>query len=178
MQLVSLPAEEAAVRRFVTALWLPYRRELAATGLGPALATDVDVVETEVTYRLEQLETDGHRTWVSVGGLPAETPSAQVDLSNGDGTLAGFLSARPGEAPPVFDSPNHVVIADVYVPEPQRGSGLADEMLDRARDHAREIGADALALDVDDENERALAFYENHGFETQRRRMTRPVDRS
>jgi len=45
----------------------------------------------------------------------------------------------------------------------------------RAAQRAREGGYPELTLDVDVENERALAFYEKLGFEPYRHKMAVPV---
>uniref|UniRef100_UPI003CF27A03 GNAT family N-acetyltransferase n=1 Tax=Ligilactobacillus animalis TaxID=1605 RepID=UPI003CF27A03 len=54
--------------------------------------------------------------------------------------------------------------------------GLADRFIDRAVADARERGCGELALDVDVDNKRAIAFYEKRGFENHRRHMTLDVD--
>ena len=46
----------------------------------------------------------------------------------------------------------------------------------RAKRRAAETDCSELVLDVDVDNERALAFYEKMGFETLRRRMRVAVD--
>jgi ribosomal protein S18 acetylase RimI-like enzyme len=42
MEIVRLPTDEAALRRYVESLWLPYHRELERTVDHRALADDVD----------------------------------------------------------------------------------------------------------------------------------------
>ncbi|MFB6219317.1 MAG: GNAT family N-acetyltransferase [Halobacteriaceae archaeon] len=161
MELRRLPAEEDALRRFAEELWLPYHRELAATVEAHALADGVDLVAEEVAFRRERLES-GARAWVAIedGGALA-----------GDAALAGFVTTSVDESPPVFDRPDRLVVGDIYVREPHRGTGLADRLIDRAAERARASGCDELALDVDVDNERAIAFYEKLGFEPRRRRM-------
>jgi ribosomal protein S18 acetylase RimI-like enzyme len=175
MQFVSLPADEAAVRRFSEALWLPYNRTLEATVEGFALvdAPDEEILDEEVEFRLGRLEEESYRLWVAV-----DTDSETVDLAAGDGDFAGFVSTSVDEAPSVFDRPDRLVIGDIFVRDPYRGTGLADELLARARARAEAADCAELALDVDVDNERALAFYEKHGFELHRHRMHAPVDGS
>ena len=55
--------------------------------------------------------------------------------------------------------------------ERYRGTGLAREIVDRARTRARESGCTEMKLEVDVDNDRALAFYEKVGFETVRYTM-------
>ncbi|PSQ16177.1 GNAT family N-acetyltransferase [Halobacteriales archaeon QS_8_69_26] len=179
MQLHELPADEAAVRRYVEELWLPYHRELAATAGRHELADDVDVVEEEVAFRLDTLDDDGHRTWIAVddGELDDDTREEEpVDLAEMDARFAGFVTTDVSEAPSVFDRPDQLRIGDVYVREPYRGEGLARTLVDRVADRAREAGCAEVTLDVDVDNDRALAFYEKLGFETTRRTMAVAVE--
>lgn len=174
-----LPAEETPVRQFVRRLWLPYHRELEATVDDHELA-DVDLVEKELRFRIDRLDADGYRLWIaadggtdeaSSDGAPEGTPFASTA-----GNLIGFISTEIDRSPSVFDRPDRLVIGDVYVREGYRGSGLARVLVARATARAREAGCDELALDVDVDNDRAVAFYEKLGFETRRHRMTVAVE--
>lgn len=169
MKLVALPAEEDAVRRYTEDLWIPFNRELEGVVEEFALAEDVDVVDEEVEFRLDRLDSEGYRGWVAVDGLPEGT--GDVDLATVDADLAGFLLTSVDEAPTVFDQPDRLVIGDIYVREQYRGEGLARDLVDRAAERAREAGCEEVVLDVDVGNDRALAFYEKCGFETYRHRM-------
>lgn len=171
MELRPLPAEEAAVRRYVEDLWLPYHRELAATVDGHALADGVDLVAEEVAFRLDCLGSESYRAWVAVDGGETDGPIAVAD-----GDLVGFVTTDIESSPTVFDTPDRLVVGDLYVREPYRGTGLAADLLDRAARRARSAGCEELALDVDVGNDRALAFYEKYGFETVRRRMSVPIE--
>lgn len=167
MHVRRLPPEEAAVRRYIEELWIPYNRDLAATVDAHALADDVDLLAEELEFRLDRLESDGYRAWVAVDGDPAEgTPLAEVDAD-----LSGFVTTEVEESPSVFAWPDRLVVCDLYVREPSRGTGLAEDLMARAAERAREAGCAAVVLDVDVDNERAIAFYEKLGFETVRRRM-------
>ncbi|GAB7117753.1 hypothetical protein JCM9743_02140 [Natrinema sp. JCM 9743] len=66
-------------------------------------------------------------------------------------------------------------IGDLYVRDPHRGTSLARELVGRAAERARVAGCTELVLDVDVDNDRAVAFYEKLGFETARRRLTLSV---
>ncbi|MDG5758064.1 hypothetical protein QA600_01775 [Natronococcus sp. A-GB1] len=64
MELRRLRPDEAAVRRYVEALWLPYHRELESIVDGHALADDVDLVAAEVAHRLaihSDVQSDAHQ---------------------------------------------------------------------------------------------------------------------
>ncbi|EJN58568.1 GNAT family N-acetyltransferase [Halogranum rubrum] len=174
MDLHPLPADEAAVRRFSEELWLPYHRTLEAVVDSHALvdAPDDQIVDAEVEFRLGRLADDHYRLWVAVDGV-----SENVDLAAGDGELAGFVATGVDEAPPVFDRPNRLVVGDIYVREAYRGSGLARELLARAAERARDVGCAEMTLEVDVDNERALAFYEKFGFEPLRHQLVVDTDR-
>jgi len=169
MNIVPLPSAEPAVRAFVTELWVPYRRDLADAGLGPALAADVDVVDTEVEYRLERLAGADHDAWVA-------TPHDEDRSAAAVQAAVGFLTADVDVSPPVFDRPDRLFVGDFYVRESHRGTGLASALLDRARSAARDRACPELALDVAVDNDRAIARYEAEGFEPARHRMLGPVD--
>jgi ribosomal protein S18 acetylase RimI-like enzyme len=160
MDIIRLPNDEAAVRRYVEDLWLPYNRELETIVEGFALADDVNLVAEELEYRLDLLGTESYRTWIAVDGL-----SNEVGLADVSGEFAGFVTTDIDESPSVFGRPDRLTVCDIYVREPYRGTGLACELIDRARIRARESGCAELTLDVDIDNERAIAFYEKLGFE-------------
>lgn len=173
MELHRLPAEEAAVRRYVEELWLPFHRDLEAIVSDYALADDVDLVEAEAEFRLDRLEEDGYRLWIAVDGVADPTDGSLTDV---DGEFVGFVGTEIDEPPSVFDRPDRLVVGDIYVRERYRGTGLAGELMDRAVERAREAGCGELALDVDVGNERAIGFYEKLGFEPHRWRMMVDVD--
>ncbi|AEH38549.1 GNAT family N-acetyltransferase [Halopiger xanaduensis] len=171
MEIRPLPADEAAVRRYVEELWLPYHRELEATVETHDLAEDVDLVAEEVSFRRERLEDEDYRLWVAVDEIDRDAAASDdVGLAR-DGTLAGFVGTEIDAAPSVFDRPDRLVIGDIFVREPYRGTGLARDLIDRAAARARDGGCAELALEVGADNERALAFYEKVGFEPFRHRM-------
>lgn len=179
MEIRRLPADRDAVRRYVEELWLPYHRDLEATVDRHALADDVedvDLVAEEVEFRLDRLEVESYRAWVAVDGSRSGRKKDDGNRVDVDDELTGFITTDVDESPPVFDRPDRLIVGDFYVREPYRGTGLARELLHRAAERARETGCSELALDVDVENERAIAFYEKLGFETSRRRMLVPVD--
>jgi GNAT superfamily N-acetyltransferase len=82
--------------------------------------------------------------------------------ADGD-ALVGYLFLLPERLAFVWDA---AVVNEVYVRPDHRGTGLADDLFERALDHAREqdLPLNRVVLDVDRENERARAFYERHGF--------------
>jgi ribosomal protein S18 acetylase RimI-like enzyme len=57
------------------------------------------------------------------------------------------------------------VISDLYVTPEYRGGDLADRLITRAAQVAREDGRSELALTVDVDNKRALSYYKKLGFD-------------
>lgn len=170
MQLRRLPAAESPVRRVVETLWLPYHRELAATVERFGLADDADHVAAQTEFLCDRLDGGDYHAWVAI-----DDDRVVADLT-ADAELVGFVAVGRDEAPDNFDRPDRLVVADLYVQPSHRGTGLVDDLLDRAVQHARERGCPELALDVDVDNERAAAVYDRRGFETVRHRRVRRVD--
>jgi len=174
-----LPTDDDALRRYAAELWLPYHRELAERVDAHALADwpDERFVERNVAFTRNRLEEQGDRGWVAATASdgaavdPATAPVAHPDLE-----LTGLLLTGVDECPDPFDRPDRLVVGELYVAEPYRGSGLADRLMERAERDARERGCGELRLNVDVDNERATAFYERQGFEPYRRQLTRSVE--
>lgn len=177
MEIRSLLADEGVVRRYVEELWLPYHRELAATVDRHGLADDVALVDDELEFRLDRLQSDQYRGWIAVDVPHREGLTSTVDLADGTGTLAGFITTDVEESPTVFNGLDKLLVEDIYVHEAYRGSSLASDLMDQAARYAREAGCAELTLDVDVDNERATRFYETLGFETYRRQMSIPVEK-
>ena len=174
MELQPLPAEEDAVRRYVEELWLPYHRDLEATVSTHALDDDADLVDAELAFRLDRLERECDHTWIAADA--GENERSDLTLADDGVDLCGFITTQVDEPPPVFDSPTRLIVGDIYVRRSHRGTGLARDLIDRAVEQAREVGCTELALDVDVDNEQAIAFYEKLGFEPCRHRMTVPTE--
>ncbi|GAB3417157.1 hypothetical protein GCM10027435_15540 [Haloparvum alkalitolerans] len=169
-----------ALRRFAEELWLPYHRDLAATVEAHALADrpEEELIAENVAFHRDLLE-EGRRGWVAVGETGTQEPPTDGRLADDfppNADLAGFVLTGVDACPDVFDRPDRLVIGDIYVAEPHRGSGLANRFVERAAADAREEGCPELRLDVDVDNERALAFYEKAGFSDYRKQLTMSAD--
>lgn len=166
----SLDTDESTLRWFVEELWLPYYRELERTVDHLTLADDADTVAEQVTFYRDRLSTDEYRGWVAVADHDGDPPSET------DGEPCGLILTTVDEAPPVFDRPDRLTICELYVVPSHRGTGLADDLVARARQRARDAGCGELRLEVDTDNERARAFYDRHGFEPLRHTLVTTVE--
>ena len=179
MTIRRLPPADDTLRRYAAEPQLPYHRDLAAQVDAHALADwpDEPFVERNVAFTRNRLEEQGDRGWVGAtasGGAAVDAATAPV--THPELELTGPLLTGVDECPDPFDRPDRLVIGEIYVAAPYRGAGLADRFVERAVADARDHDCEQLRLDVDVDNERALAFYERIGFEDYRKQMTMAVD--
>jgi ribosomal protein S18 acetylase RimI-like enzyme len=161
--------EEASVRLFVEELWLPYIRELP----GQSVADEGDVdVEEIVEFRTDHFDDPRKRHWVALDDVD-DTSGPVHEL---DATLAGFVSSTLSTPPQKFENPDRLRIGNFYVDPDYRGTGLADDLVARVLRHGREDGAEELSLEVDADNDRALAYYEKLGLDVSRFTMRAPLE--
>ncbi len=100
--------------------------------------------------------------------VPAEVPEIHVLASHvtgqggalwaveQDGRVVGMAATHPDDA--------GWTLSRVYLQASLRGTGLGQRLLRLAEDHARDAGADRMALWSDVLFTRAHAFYEKHGY--------------
>lgn len=89
--------------------------------------------------------------------------------------LMRVVVRHPQEA----NRPLQAMLISVYVAAPYRGTGLADELLQRSvKAAADELAAGLIQLGVHEDNTRAADFYARHGFHDTGRRETYPLDTS
>jgi GNAT superfamily N-acetyltransferase len=91
-------------------------------------------------------------------------PSALRLVANVQGALAGvsWLAGRP--APIDTGVARSGELEKLYVSGRWRGQGVANLLLGRSIELARQQGWNALWLAVWEQNPRAIAFYQRHGF--------------
>jgi ribosomal protein S18 acetylase RimI-like enzyme len=181
MQLRTLPPEEDSIDRFLDELWLPYHRDLEDAVEAHALATDLEgdtSREERIEFWIDNLEPETARAWIAVedGGDADAGAVAGGQIADLDPELVGFVTTFVDECPDVFERPDQLLIGDFYVAAEYRGSGLARQLVERAAQRAEEAGCPELTLNVDVDNERALAFYEKMGFEPLRHKLRADVE--
>jgi len=156
------------------ALWdlkLAFERELGAN-------TGGDDKEAAYEAKLDDEYRERYREWVArcaendgaciqVTEADAEDQFATNDAdaqTAPDDALAGYAFVLPDDLSMIWDA---AVLNEIYVREPFRGTGVADDLLDAAVETAerQDLPLDRLVLDVDPSNERAQAFYRRHGFD-------------
>lgn len=87
-------------------------------------------------------------------------PSSLILVAELDGVVVGNLGLRRDPHP----SSGHVQWVGMSVAGEWRGIGVGGALLETAAAWAAEAGAERLVLGVFPENERAVVFYERHGF--------------
>lgn len=132
-----------------------FERELGAGG-GPEKSATYDA-------KLDEDYRDRYLAWAE-RCVADEDCIYVVDARGDDDALDGYVFVLPERLAMVWDA---AVVNEVFVRPGCRGSGVADALLERGLDHAREqsLPLDRIVLDVDRENRRARALYARHGFE-------------
>ena len=67
------------------------------------------------------------------------------------------------------------VVENLYVVPEHRGEGIGSALLDAAERALAESGAETVALEALVDNERARAFYRDHGYDPNRVELTKPI---
>ena len=137
------------------ALW-PLKRAFE-TGLGESGG------EAKAETYNAKLTDDYRERWLAWVDRCVESEECLFVAEREDSGLAGYCFLLPERLAFVWDA---AVINEIYVEPEARGTGLADDLMTRAVEHARQqdLPLDRLVLDVDRDNERARAFYDRHGF--------------
>lgn len=98
-------------------------------------------------------------------GLQAQLsdPDFAIRLALHDSAIVGFVKMGPVTFPGEW-RPDAIELYQFYVLSPWHGTGVAQEMMAWALDHARSHGAREVILSVYVDNHRAHRFYERYGF--------------
>ncbi|MFB6169121.1 MAG: N-acetyltransferase family protein [Haloferacaceae archaeon] len=109
---------------------------------------------------------DGYRArylaWVA--RCVADEPCVFVASVAERDRLVGYVFVLPERLAMLWDA---AVVKELYVRPGHRGSGLADDLFERALGvaEAQSLPIDRVVLDVDGSNDRARAFYDRYGFD-------------
>ena len=130
----------------------------------PATATDLDrVVEMMAQLYAHDSAFDAGRARRATEGLLAEPESGGVWMIELDGAAAGYVALVLGYS--LEFGGRFGLLDELYVIEGCRGSGAGGEALAFAERQCRARGWQALLLEVERENHRAIALYRRSGFQ-------------
>ena len=91
-------------------------------------------------------------------------PDVLTLLAQRDDELVGFAQVRRSPPPPCVAERAAIELHRFYLDRRLQGTGLAAQLMQAARDAARELGGRHLWLGVWERNPRAIAFYRKAGF--------------
>ena len=100
----------------------------------------------------------------SIQAREIRDPAIETLLSERDGHLVGFAQLRDAECPAASAAARPREIQRLYVATGWHGKGVAHELMNQIIHSATNRGADLIWLGVWENNPRAIAFYEKHGF--------------
>lgn len=120
------------------------------------------------------------REWVAQSVVTGDLLVARDDdgeaPDGGDGTgVVGFVGFSLERGDYERDAVRGTVSNLFVVPE-RRGEGIGAALLDAAERALAEAGADRVALEALADNDRARAFYADHGYDHHRVELTKPLD--
>jgi len=92
-----------------------------------------------------------------------------------DGDVVGFVTVER-ESGSYAQDYTRGVVTNLYVRPEHRGEGVGSALLAAAEDRLRELGVDAVALEVMADNEAARRFYRRAGYEPHRVELEKPVE--
>ena len=171
MHIRRVRCEEGSMRRFEEELWLPYQHDLEESIEDHVMAKEIDVDEI-VEFHTDWFDDPTRYLWVALDDIEDPTgPLADIDA-----TFAGFLTTSLQTSPSKFETADTLLLGNIYVDPEYRGTDLADDLIARGVQHAREDGAEELSLEVDVDNERSLAYCEKLGFDVSKYKMRVPVE--
>ncbi|GGN15892.1 GNAT family N-acetyltransferase [Halarchaeum nitratireducens] len=151
---------EADLDGFVTELWLPAKREMAASMTGYEIDERDGLRETGRSHYRSRLADEGTVTYVG----------------REDGERVGYVSAELRGPAPIFEDVRECHVSDLYVVPETRRRGAGRALLAAVEEWGRLRDCAHLDLNVDADNEAALALYEASGLTAERYQMQKPLD--
>lgn len=110
--------------------------------------------------------------------LMAQKQTPIFVYENADGQILGYLfvTIKEGSDNPVLHPIKTLFIEDLCVDQAARGQKIGDQLYQFAVSYAKEIGCYNLTLNVWNDNEGALRFYQRQGMKPQETVMETIID--
>lgn len=140
------------------------------------LFEEADAYHREALPRMFQKPEGPPRSLAFVCSVLADEDAALV-VADSDGQLIGLSMAFIRSTPdiPIIVPRRYAVVDDVVVRRASRRSGVGRAMMERVYEWAMDKGAGEIELNVWEFNEGAIAFYEELGYKTATRRLSKPI---
>jgi ribosomal protein S18 acetylase RimI-like enzyme len=110
-------------------------------------------------------EPDAATLGATLGRLVDDPATEYLLAVDGDGATVGFCQLRYRLS--VWTGVDDCWLEDLFVSDGARGGGHGRDLVERAFESARARGCKRIELDVNEQNEGALRFYESLGFTTE-----------
>jgi ribosomal protein S18 acetylase RimI-like enzyme len=149
MSAVDRPGYE--IRRYAAADWRQVR------DIRLEMLADTPLAYVEALADAQRYGDDEWRARAAWADEPNHLGLAGMLIDNGR-----WIALARGAVPCELDG--HAFVFSVYVAPDFRGRGVADRLLDRVEEWARDEGNRALYLYVHQDNARAIAFYARRGY--------------
>ncbi|MFB6292427.1 MAG: GNAT family N-acetyltransferase [Candidatus Nanohaloarchaea archaeon] len=129
---------------------------------------------------VSQFNTLGDRRAIREASLEHKREKIQEDdtqvlLAREEDEPAGYVIVSVEERPPIFEIDRKAAVSEIFVKEDFRREGVATRLMDAAEEFGEEKDCAFLQLEVDVGNVPAQKFYQEHGFEVQRKKMVKEL---
>jgi diamine N-acetyltransferase len=146
--------------------------EIEVRAAGPEDARLLSVVATTSFYEAYFEQDDPHdiSDYIvdcfevsAISGQLAD-PHSTFFIAYADGRVVGYAKLLDESREPCITAGRTIELKRIYVVERAWRRGVGEALLDHCLAHARRMGKDSIWLGVWQLNQRALPFYEKHGF--------------
>lgn len=152
------PIRATEIQTVVTDLWRPFATDMEARNERFELADDAD--EAMTANFKNGIQQDNVFVFV-----------AEVDEE-----LVGYLLFEIRDTPPIFTRERDCALDQLFVKPEHRGEGIAQSLIDRAVMIGEEKGAETVVMSIDAENEGALGFFDELGYDIWRHHLYKPIN--